>query len=97
MGVRLFTDKLVCWISEVPGGWSLDGATPSESAYLAHVGGSPVPAPAIKATKWTKNLFGSKIAFWQCYNNPYKCNDNPVRNGGKPKPGVNWYVAEDAI
>jgi hypothetical protein len=37
------------------------------------------------------------IAFWQCYNNPYKCNDNPVRNGGKPKPGVNWYVAEDAI
>jgi hypothetical protein len=54
MGGRLFTDKLVCWISEVPGGWSLDGATPSESAYLAHV-------------------------------------------GGKPKPGVNWYVAEDAI
>jgi uncharacterized protein YbdZ (MbtH family) len=41
MGVRLFTDKLVCWISEVPGGWSLDGATPSESACLAHVGGSP--------------------------------------------------------
>ena len=49
MGVRLFTDKLVCWISEVPGGWSLDGATPSESAYLAHVGGSP-KAIGVRAT-----------------------------------------------
>ena len=39
---KLFTDKLVCWISEVPRGWSLDSATPSESAYPAHVGGSPV-------------------------------------------------------
>jgi hypothetical protein len=41
MSVRLFTDKLVCWISEVPRGWSLDSATPSESAYLAHASGSP--------------------------------------------------------
>jgi hypothetical protein len=41
MGVRLFTDKLVCWISEVPRGWLLDSATPSESAYLVHASGSP--------------------------------------------------------
>jgi hypothetical protein len=41
MGVRLFTDKLVCWISEVPRGWSLDGATPVTSAYPAHASGSP--------------------------------------------------------
>ena len=41
MSVRLFTDKLVCWISEVLGVWSLDSATPSPSAYLAHASGSP--------------------------------------------------------
>ena len=37
---KLFTDKLVCWISEVPRGWSLDSATPSPSAYPAHASGS---------------------------------------------------------
>ena len=41
MGVRLFTDKLVLRWLEVLGVWSLDSATPSESAYPAHVGGSP--------------------------------------------------------
>ena len=41
MGVRLFTDKLVFRRLEVPRGWSLDSATPSESAYLAHASGSP--------------------------------------------------------
>ena len=41
MGVRLFTDKLVFRRLEVLGAWSLDSATPSESAYPAHVGGSP--------------------------------------------------------
>ena len=41
MSVRLFTDKLVFGCLEVLGVWSLDSATPSESAYLAHVGGSP--------------------------------------------------------
>ena len=40
MGVRLFTDKLVFRRLEVPRGWSLDSATPSESAYPANVGGS---------------------------------------------------------
>jgi hypothetical protein len=36
MGVRLFTDKLVFRRLEVPRGWLLDSATPSESAYPAH-------------------------------------------------------------
>ena len=49
MGVRLFTDKLVFRRLEVPRGWSLDSATPSESAYLAHVGGSP-KAIGVRAT-----------------------------------------------
>ena len=49
MGVRLFTDKLVFRRLEAPRGWSLDGATPSESAYLAHVGGSP-KAIGVRAT-----------------------------------------------
>jgi hypothetical protein len=49
MSVRLFTDKLVCWISEVPRGWSLDSATPSPSAYLAHASGSP-KAIGVRAT-----------------------------------------------
>jgi hypothetical protein len=49
MSVRLFTDKLVCRISEVPRGWLLDSATPSESAYPAHVGGSP-KAIGVRAT-----------------------------------------------
>ena len=39
---KLFTDKLVFRRLEVLGVWSLDSATPSESAYPAHVGGSPV-------------------------------------------------------
>ena len=33
MSVKLFTDKLVFRQLEVPRGWSLDSATPSESAY----------------------------------------------------------------
>ena len=41
MGVRLFTDKLVFGRLEGVGAWSLDIATLSESAYPAHVGGSP--------------------------------------------------------
>ena len=39
MGVRLFTDKLVFRRLEVLGVWSLDSATPSPSAYLAHASG----------------------------------------------------------
>jgi hypothetical protein len=50
MSVRLFTDKLVFRRLEVPRGWSLDSATPSESAYLAHVGGSPRFIPAITSS-----------------------------------------------
>ena len=42
MSVRLFTDKLVLRWLEVLGVWSLDSATSSESAYPAHVGGSPL-------------------------------------------------------
>jgi len=42
MSVRLFTDKLVFGRLEVPGGWSLDGATPFTNAYPAHASGSPV-------------------------------------------------------
>jgi hypothetical protein len=41
MSVKLLTNKLVFRQLEVLGVWSLDSATPSESAYLAHVGGSP--------------------------------------------------------
>jgi hypothetical protein len=35
----LLTDKLVFRWLEGVGAWSLDSATPSEFAYLAHVGG----------------------------------------------------------
>ena len=42
MGVRLLTDKLVFRRLEVLGVWSLDSATPSTSAYLAHASGSSV-------------------------------------------------------
>ena len=49
MSVRLFTDKLVFRRLEVLGVWSLDSATPSPSAYLAHVGGSP-KAIGVRAT-----------------------------------------------
>ena len=41
MGGKLFTDKLVFRRLEVLGVWSLDSATPSPSAYLAHASGSP--------------------------------------------------------
>ena len=41
MGGRLSTDKLVFRWSEVLGVWSLDSATPSESAYLVNAIGSP--------------------------------------------------------
>ena len=49
MGGKLFTEKLVLRWLEVLGVWSLDSATPSESAYLAHVGGSP-KAIGVRAT-----------------------------------------------
>ena len=39
---KLFTDKLVFRRLEVLGVWSLDSATPSESAYLVHASGSSV-------------------------------------------------------
>lgn len=42
MGERLFTDKLVCWSSEGPRGWSLDSAIQALSAQLALEGGSSV-------------------------------------------------------
>jgi hypothetical protein len=49
MGVRLLTDKLVFRRLEVLGVWSLDSATPSESAYPAYVGFSP-KAIGVRAT-----------------------------------------------
>ena len=60
MGVRLFTDKLVFRRLEVLGVWSLDSATPSESAYLAHVGGSPGIVGFIGGV-----IFG-EITGWAC-------------------------------
>ena len=75
MSVRLFTDKLVFRRLEVLGVWSLDSATPSESAYLAHASGSPGTQPNIDpclmkdldttycgACCWQKQL---QVA-WQC-------------------------------